>query len=119
MASSHKAKDVAGQLVQVGDVVTDSRGHLFRVKETPGTVLANRVMYAQGVSWSRHALRDIGGPTAVRLYVSLRIDPSPDARQNYAEAYHAAYELHGRAVTEADLASHKRRVKAAGLAGGR
>lgn len=111
--------DLAGAAVEDGDIVTDSRGKLFRITPTPGTVQAQRCAYAIEVRWSRGGLATRGPVTSVRLYNALRVSGQPRAAQKeYAAQYKAAWDKHQQPVANGQIRGHKARVVAAGLQGG-
>ena len=107
--------DIAGNKLHVGDVVTDSRGKLFEIRETPPSVQAQRISYATELKWARGGPRQTGPPTAVRQYTCLRVDPSPELR--YADQlkvrYREAYKQHMSRHVRAEISDHKRRVEKA------
>lgn len=100
--------DLAGTELHTGDIVTDSRGKLFRIKDTPGTVQAQRIAYAQGVRPGRAGLADTGPATSVRLYNALRVVVAVGA--DYAAYYKRAWDQHQQQVVHGEIRGHKARV---------
>lgn len=112
-------KDLTGRDVVAGDVVTDSRGKMFRIRETPATVQAQRCAYAVEVRWARVGLAETGPATSVRLYNALLVKALARAAQTeYAALYKRAWDQHQQPVARGEIERHKARVKAAGLQGG-
>jgi hypothetical protein len=112
-------KDLAGRDLLVGDVVTDSRGKLFQIRETPASVQAQRIAYAYEGRWARGGFATAPKATAVRLYNALRVSGQPPATQaEYAAQYKAGWDQHQQPVARGEIEGHKARVKAAGLQGG-
>lgn len=111
--------DLAGAGLLVGDVVTDSRGKLFQIRETPASVQSQRIAYAYEGRWARGGFATAPKATAVRLYNALRVSGQPPATQTeYAAQYKAAWDKHQQPVARGEIEGHKARVKAAGLQGG-
>lgn len=97
-------QDIIGQELSIGDIVTDGRGKQWILLETEPSFERQKIFSAIEVKLVRDKAKDVGSPTIVRAYMSLKlmhVIAQPEARR--------AYDLAAASVIEAGKEAVRRR----------